>query len=58
MDQKVETKGGKKLGPPTFAAFDHVSLPCRDLEEGKRFYAEVMGGAGFCRACWEAASPV
>jgi len=45
MDQKVETKSGaKKLGPPTFEAFDHVSLPCRDLEEGKRFYTEVLGG--------------
>jgi catechol 2,3-dioxygenase-like lactoylglutathione lyase family enzyme len=32
------------LGPPTFQAFAHVSLPCRDLAEGKRFYCGVLGG--------------
>jgi catechol 2,3-dioxygenase-like lactoylglutathione lyase family enzyme len=31
-------------GPPKFRAFAHVSLPCRDLEEGKRFYGKVLGG--------------
>jgi catechol 2,3-dioxygenase-like lactoylglutathione lyase family enzyme len=31
-------------GPPEFLSFSHVSVPCRDLEEGKRFYVEVMGG--------------
>jgi len=31
-------------GPPKFRAFAHVSLPCRDLEEGKRFYGRVLGG--------------
>jgi catechol 2,3-dioxygenase-like lactoylglutathione lyase family enzyme len=32
------------LGPPKFSSFSHVSVPCRDLEEAKRFYIGVMGG--------------
>lgn len=31
-------------GPPKLASFAHVSVPCRDLEEGKRFYGDVLGG--------------
>jgi catechol 2,3-dioxygenase-like lactoylglutathione lyase family enzyme len=31
-------------GPAKLAAFSHVSLPCRDLEESKRFYVGVLGG--------------
>ena len=31
-------------GPPAFQAFAHVSMPCRDLDEGKLFYAKVLGG--------------
>lgn len=31
-------------GPPPLTSFDHVSLPCRDLEEGIRFYRDVLGG--------------
>lgn len=31
-------------GPPMFQAFAHVSVPCRDLEQGKLFYTKVMGG--------------
>jgi catechol 2,3-dioxygenase-like lactoylglutathione lyase family enzyme len=31
-------------GPPKFASFAHVSMPCRDLEEGKLFYGNVLGG--------------
>lgn len=31
-------------GPPIFQAFAHVSLPCRDLAQGKLFYTRVMGG--------------
>ncbi len=31
-------------GPPKLREFAHVSVPCRDLEEGKRFYAKVLGG--------------
>jgi catechol 2,3-dioxygenase-like lactoylglutathione lyase family enzyme len=29
---------------PRFAYLNHISLPCRDLEESKRFYTEVLGG--------------
>jgi catechol 2,3-dioxygenase-like lactoylglutathione lyase family enzyme len=29
---------------PQFSGMSHVSLPCRDLEESKVFYAQVMGG--------------
>jgi len=29
---------------PRFASINHISLPCRDLEEAKRFYTGVMGG--------------
>jgi len=29
---------------PRVARIAHVSFPCRDLEEGKRFYVEVLGG--------------
>jgi catechol 2,3-dioxygenase-like lactoylglutathione lyase family enzyme len=42
MDQ-IET-AGEIAGPPTFNRFEHVSLPCRDLDEAKRFYTRVMGG--------------
>jgi catechol 2,3-dioxygenase-like lactoylglutathione lyase family enzyme len=31
-------------GPPKLTHFAHVSLPCRDIEEGKRFYSRVLGG--------------
>ncbi|MFM9886341.1 MAG: VOC family protein [Burkholderiales bacterium] len=33
--------GGAKLKLESFA---HVSFPCRDLAEGKRFYVDVLGG--------------
>lgn len=29
---------------PRFSGISHASLPCRDLEESKSFYAQVMGG--------------
>jgi catechol 2,3-dioxygenase-like lactoylglutathione lyase family enzyme len=29
---------------PLFSGMSHVSLPCRDIEESKIFYANVMGG--------------
>jgi catechol 2,3-dioxygenase-like lactoylglutathione lyase family enzyme len=29
---------------PRFSGMSHVSLPCRDLEESKIFYTQVMGG--------------
>jgi catechol 2,3-dioxygenase-like lactoylglutathione lyase family enzyme len=31
-------------GPPKLLALAHISLPCRELEEGKRFYIDVLGG--------------
>ena len=31
-------------GPPHLDGIDHVSFPCRDLEEGIRFYRDVLGG--------------
>ncbi|NQV55768.1 MAG: VOC family protein [Rhodospirillales bacterium] len=34
----------KADGPPEFKGFDHVSMPCRDLDEGIRFYRDVLGG--------------
>ena len=30
--------------PPRFSGISHVSLPCRDLEESKIFYSQVLGG--------------
>jgi len=35
----IETRGPARLG-----SFAHVSVPCRDLEEGKAFYRDVLGG--------------
>ena len=29
---------------PRFSGMSHVSIPCRDLEESKIFYSQVMGG--------------
>jgi catechol 2,3-dioxygenase-like lactoylglutathione lyase family enzyme len=29
---------------PRFSGMSHVSIPCRDIEESKSFYAHVMGG--------------
>jgi catechol 2,3-dioxygenase-like lactoylglutathione lyase family enzyme len=29
---------------PHFSSLNHLSLPCRDLAESKRFYTEVLGG--------------
>ncbi len=31
-------------GPAKLKSFAHVSVPCRDLEEGKAFYRDVLGG--------------
>ena len=33
-----------KSKAPKLRAFSHVSFPCRDLEEAKRFYGIVLGG--------------
>src|SRR6266542_5111697 len=29
---------------PHFSSLNHLSLPCRDLAETKRFYTDVLGG--------------
>ena len=29
---------------PRFGCLHHISLPCRDVEESKRFYTQVLGG--------------
>ncbi len=45
METLASTETSKQvMGPPKLASFSHVALPCRDLEEGKRFYGEVLGG--------------
>jgi catechol 2,3-dioxygenase-like lactoylglutathione lyase family enzyme len=41
---ETATKAAAIDGPPQFLSFSHVSVPCRDLEEGIRFYTEVLGG--------------
>ena len=33
-----------ELGPAKFDSLAHISLPCRDLEEGIAFYVDVLGG--------------
>lgn len=46
MDQvdNLDADQAKVSGPPKFNHLDHVSVPCRDLEEGIRFYRDVLGG--------------
>lgn len=29
---------------PRFSGFSHASIPCRDLEQSKRFFTRVLGG--------------
>ena len=44
-DVQDRTNPGTALaGPPKLDSLAHVSLPCRDLDEGKRFYCGVLGG--------------
>ena len=43
MNQSVGG-GSVASGPPAFDGFDHASVPCRDLDEGIRFYRDVLGG--------------
>jgi catechol 2,3-dioxygenase-like lactoylglutathione lyase family enzyme len=42
--QSLEATRDTMAGPPQFEKLAHVSLPCRDLAEGKRFYVGVLGG--------------
>ena len=31
-------------GPPAFSSIHHIAIPCRDLDEGIRFYRDALGG--------------
>lgn len=45
MDRTSVGEGGARVaGPPRLDGIDHVSVPCRNLEEGIRFYRDVLGG--------------
>ena len=46
MDNRIDESVAAEevTGPPKFDFFDHVSLPCRDLDETRRFWTSVMGG--------------
>ena len=45
VDGAGQSSGKSEVkGPPEFKSFDHVSMPCQDLEEGIRFYEKVLGG--------------
>ena len=47
METMITSSEDTKLSAatrPHFSGMSHMSLPCRDLEEAKVFYAEVMGG--------------
>ena len=47
METTVNSATANQVSPntrPQFSGMSHVSLPCRDLEESKIFYAQVMGG--------------
>jgi catechol 2,3-dioxygenase-like lactoylglutathione lyase family enzyme len=43
-DLRTAPRVEQELGPTKFNAFAHVSVPCRDLEEGIAFYVDVLGG--------------
>jgi catechol 2,3-dioxygenase-like lactoylglutathione lyase family enzyme len=43
-DTILETETAAELGPVPFRSLAHVSLPCRDIEEGIAFYVDVLGG--------------
>jgi catechol 2,3-dioxygenase-like lactoylglutathione lyase family enzyme len=45
MAQDTTSASGRRnpSGPPKFNHFDHVSLPCRDLDEGIQFYRDILG---------------
>ncbi len=40
-DRRVQAR---VAGPAKLKSFAHVSVPCRDLDEGKAFYGDVLGG--------------
>jgi catechol 2,3-dioxygenase-like lactoylglutathione lyase family enzyme len=47
METMITSSADTKLAAgkrPHFSGMSHMSLPCRDLEESKIFYSQVMGG--------------
>src|ERR1700759_2231600 len=44
MTTVTEEREKTVSGPPKALTFAHVSVPCRDLAEGKLFYSKVLGG--------------
>ena len=43
-DTIAMTREGASAAPPALDSFAHVSLPCRDIAEGKAFYVDLLGG--------------
>jgi len=43
-DMLMREDATQPAGPPKLDSLAHVSLPCRDLAEGKTFYIDVLGG--------------
>src|SRR4030095_12171747 len=48
MENETTSIGPAMVSPefkrPHFSSLNHLSLPCRDLAETKRFYTAVLGG--------------
>ena len=46
METIVADPEENKISPkrPRFSGISHLSIPCRDLEESKEFYTQVIGG--------------
>jgi catechol 2,3-dioxygenase-like lactoylglutathione lyase family enzyme len=44
VELRDDSQGLTELGPARLDSFAHVSVPCRDLEEGISFYVDVLGG--------------
>ena len=46
MNQAIDepSSGATQLGPVPLTKCDHVSVPCRDLEEAMCFFLDVLGG--------------
>ncbi|MGA2392002.1 MAG: VOC family protein [Candidatus Lustribacter sp.] len=46
MNQATDQRasGDAQLGPVPLGRFDHVSVPCRDLDEAMCFFVDVLGG--------------
>lgn len=42
--ERMTAGAQRKIQQPCFTAFSHLSIPCRDLEQAKRFFTHVMGG--------------